>query len=127
VSLLAAFDAPAMAVNCDRRILSTSAPQALLLMNSEFTLSRAKSMAQRLRAGAPANCATDSPGPCADRLHRIIANAWALVYQRPVGREELDAAVAFVAAPRKGDDPELAALTDLCQQLLCSNEFLYVD
>jgi hypothetical protein len=127
VSLLAAFDAPAMAVNCDRRILSTSAPQALVLMNSEFTLSHAKSMAQRLRAAASAKGATDLAGPCADRLQRIIAHAWALAYQRPVSREELDAAIAFVAAPRGGDDPELAALTDLCQQLLCSNEFLYVD
>ena len=73
------------------------------------------------------NGGTDSTGPGADRLHRIIANAWALAYQRPVGHEELDAAVAFVAEARGGDDPELAALTDLCQQLLCSNEFLYVD
>lgn len=127
VSLLAAFDAPAMAINCDRRVLSTSAPQALVLMNSEFTLSHAKSMAQRLRAAAPANSATDSTGSRADRIHRMIANAWDLAYQRPVSAEELDAAVAFVAAPRGGDDPELAALTDLCQQLLCSNEFLYVD
>jgi len=127
VSLLAAFDAPAMAVNCDRRVLSTSAPQALVLMNSEFTLNHAKSMAQRLRAAAPPKKPTDSTGHAADRLHQIIADAWALAYQRPVSREELDAAVAFVGAPRAGDDPELAALTDLCQQLLCSNEFLYVD
>ena len=27
----------------------------------------------------------------------------------------------------KAKDPELAALTNLCQQLLASNEFLYVD
>jgi hypothetical protein len=127
VSLLAAFDAPAMAINCDRRTLSTSAPQALVLMNSEFTLGHAKSMAQRLRASTPANGATDSTEPRADRLHRIIANAWLLAYQRPVSPEELDASIAFGAAPRGGDDPELAALTDLCQQLLCSNEFLYVD
>ena len=114
-------------ITCSTRSLSTSAPQALVLMNSEFTLSHAKSMAQRLRAAAPANGATDSAGPGADRLHRMIAKAWDLAYQRPVSREELDAAVAFVAAPRDGKDPEMAALTDLCQQLLCSNEFLYVD
>ncbi|SIO65036.1 Planctomycete cytochrome C [Singulisphaera sp. GP187] len=127
VSLLSAFDAPVMAINCDRRVLSTSAPQALVLMNSEFTLGHAKSMAQRLRAEAPANSATDSTDPAANRLPRMIAHAWLVAYQRPVSREELDAAVAFVAVPRGGDDPELAALTDLCQQLLCSNEFLYVD
>jgi hypothetical protein len=57
----------------------------------------------------------------------MIAYAWALAYQRPITPDELDAARAFVAAPRTGDDPDLSALTDLCQQLLCSNEFLYVD
>src|SRR5207248_1363896 len=99
-----------MAVNCDRRTVSTSAPQALVLINSEFTLGHAKSMAQRLRAEAPAGCAADLVGPPADHLPRMIAHAWALAYQRPIGREELDAATAFVAAPRGGDDPELAAL-----------------
>jgi hypothetical protein len=127
VSLLAAFDAPAMAVNCDRRTVSTSAPQALMLMNSEFTLAHAKALALRLRAETPADFAADLAGPPAGRLPRMIAYAWALAYQRPITREELDAALAFVAAPRGEDDPELAALTDLCQQLLCSNEFLYVD
>ncbi|HWE37704.1 MAG TPA: PSD1 and planctomycete cytochrome C domain-containing protein [Isosphaeraceae bacterium] len=127
VSLLAAFDAPAMAVNCDRRTVSTSAPQALVLMNSEFMLSHARAMARRLRTETPAGFASDLFGPSTDRLPRMIAYAWALAYQRPISREELDAARAFVAAPRGDDDPELSALTDLCQQLLCSNEFLYVD
>ena len=45
VSLLAAFDAPVMAVNCDRRMPSTSAPQSLMLMNSDFVLDHAKAMA----------------------------------------------------------------------------------
>ncbi|QEH38140.1 Planctomycete cytochrome C [Aquisphaera giovannonii] len=118
VSLLAAFDAPALAVNCDRRQPSTSPQQALMLMNSDFTLAHARSMAQRLLSATTA-------GP--DRSRRLLAGAWALAYQRPISPEELEAAVAFVAAPREGKDPELAALTDLCQQLLCSNEFLYVD
>ncbi|WP_205678651.1 PSD1 and planctomycete cytochrome C domain-containing protein [Aquisphaera insulae] len=118
VSMLAAFDAPSTGVNCDRRQPSTSALQALMLMNSDFTLDQAKAMANRLRAANPA-------GP--DRPRRTIAGAWALAYQRPVSPDELNAALAFVAAPRRGEDPELAALTDLCQQLLSSNEFLYVD
>lgn len=120
VSLLAAFDAPVMAVNCDRRTVSTSAPQALVLMNGEFTLAQARAMALRLRSETP-------PEPASDRQARLIARAWALAYQRPADPQELDAARAFVSTPRGGDDPELAALTDLCQQLLSSNEFLYVD
>jgi hypothetical protein len=47
--------------------------------------------------------------------------------------EELDLACAFLDRQTrqlrgaKGADAELSALTNLCQQLLASNEFLYVD
>ena len=43
--------------------------------------------------------------------------------------EQLDQVIDLLlagAAPAAGD-PELAALTNLCQQLLSSNEFLYAD
>ncbi len=71
VSLLAAFDAPVMAVNCDRRMPSTSAPQSLMLMNSDFVLEHAKAMARRLRAEAP-----PARGPAKPDLPRMIDHAW---------------------------------------------------
>jgi len=49
VSLLTTFDAPVMEVNCERRISSTSAPQSLMLMNSDFMLAQAGAFAQRIR------------------------------------------------------------------------------
>ena len=49
VSLLATFDFPTMAVNCDRRAASTSATQSLVLMNSDFILSHAGRVARRVR------------------------------------------------------------------------------
>lgn len=52
VSLLTAFDAPVMAVNCDRRTTSTVAPQSLMLMNGDFTLKQAEHLAKRLRTEA---------------------------------------------------------------------------
>ena len=60
---------------------------------------------------------------------------WQLVYQRPITPEELSQAAAFVAEQRRAlEQPrcraainELTVLTNLCQQLLDSNEFLYVD
>jgi hypothetical protein len=140
VSLLAAFDAPVMAVNCDRRIDTTSAPQALMLMNSDFLLGQAQALARRSRSEAPA-----VPGPAPSAPHRdrgpvepdrspTIARAWRLAYQRAISDEELGWARAFVArqlealgAGPAGGDRELAVLTNLCQQLLTSNEFLYVD
>ena len=63
----------------------------------------------------------------------MIAHAWQLAYDRPISNEEGDWARTFVAgqldALAKANatgDRELTVLTDLCQQLLTSNEFLYV-
>jgi hypothetical protein len=132
VSLLAAFDAPVMTVNCDRRIATTSAPQSLMLMNSEFVLDHARALAQRLRTETPAD--PHGRGPTRPTLPRKIERAWRLAYQRPITPEEMDWAGAFfawqldeLARSGAGGDRELAVLTNLCQQLLTSNEFLYVD
>ena len=66
-------------------------------------------------------------------LPERVARAWELAYQRPASPEEIDLACRFVRKQTrqlrsaKVADPELAALTNLCQQLLAANEFLYVD
>ena len=49
-TLMRAFDAPVMEVNCDKRPSSTVATQSLMLMNSDFILKQAASMASRVRA-----------------------------------------------------------------------------
>ncbi len=122
VSLLATFDAPAMAVNCDRRTASTSVTQSLVLMNSDFILSHAGRLARRVREEIPAGSTTN-------QLARQAAHAWKIVYQRAITPEEAAWVGEYgsrqLATP--GPDRELAVLTNLCQQLLISNEFLYVD
>ncbi len=128
VSFLTAFDAPVMTVNCDRRQPTTGAPQALMLMNSDFILKQAGYFAERLRKETPGD------------LPQQVSRAWQLAYTRLVRHDELEAALRFVrsqqdrqlsaAGAQKPDDlakAELAALTHLCQQLLSSNEFLYAD
>jgi hypothetical protein len=77
-------------------------------------------------------------------LARMIAYAWTLAYQRPITADELDAALGFVVEQigeiknetgNKKTEAEVkaeaerrsSALTNLCQQILSSNEFLYVD
>ena len=57
VSFLTAFDAPVMTLNCERRVPSTGAPQALMLMNSDFVLKYAGLLAGRLRSETPADYA----------------------------------------------------------------------
>lgn len=48
ISMLQAFDAPVMAVNCERRPSSTVATQSLMLMNSPFALEHALRLAERV-------------------------------------------------------------------------------
>lgn len=146
ISFLAAFDAPLMDVNCDRRTLSTSAPQALMLMNSPFVVGEAEAMADRLIAETPPDFATDQIEATAwsdsdtfrsaqgATMVQTIAYAWSLAYQRSISPEELELAREFVSAQRAAIGPEQAesgldraVLANLCHQLLSSNEFLYVD
>ena len=143
VAFLAVFDAPSGELNCDRRISSTGAPQALMLMNSNFILRQAAHFARRLRTETPRAFAddvgarlklpvsADSRGPAL--LLRQAAYGWLLAYQRPATVAELELAWRFLNRQRAqlhgagNPDPDLAVLTNLCQQLLSSNEFLYVD
>jgi hypothetical protein len=128
VAFLSAFDAPGGELNCDRRISSTAAPQALMLMNSDFVLQQSGHFAQRLLS----ETLPSGEGPAL--RDRRIGLAWQLAYQRPIEPDELASAQRFldrqraVKQPAKDKNhPDLAAWTSLCQQLLSSNEFLYVD
>jgi hypothetical protein len=138
LALLHAFDAPVMEVNCERRQQSTVATQALMLMNSGFLLDQAERFARRLESEAGVETASQ------------IDLAWRLAFHRKPNPAELADATAFLRAqashlrakaspaePAKPDPkakpvpspptPEQQALTSLCQSLLGSNEFLYVD
>lgn len=63
--VLTAFDAPVMEINCERRVSSTVATQALLLMNGDFSLHQAKTMAERVRdeAATEADVELETPLP----------------------------------------------------------------
>jgi mono/diheme cytochrome c family protein len=128
VAFLTAFDGPGGELNCERRLSSTSAPQALMLMNSDFVLQQASHFSRRLLREIV------SSGDESAVRDRRLELAWQFAYQRSIEPDERNAARRFLArqralhpAPKDKSDPELAAWTNLCQQLLSSNEFLYVD
>ncbi len=52
LAVLDTFDAPAMEPNCEVRTASTVAPQALMLMNSNFTIGLARHFATRIKKEA---------------------------------------------------------------------------
>jgi mono/diheme cytochrome c family protein len=138
LGMLEAFDAPTMTPNCEARNCSTVTPQSLMLMNSDFVMQEAKTMAKRVAREAEPK----------DRVRR----AWRLAYGRDPSEVETKQAAEFLErqvkyyaslpppatqpAPAKGKaappppqkpDPQIEALSDLCHALLSSNAFLYVD
>ncbi len=133
LAVLKAFDYPAMEPNCPRRASSTVSTQALMLMNNEFLINHAHFFAQRVEREAGAEPQ--------DQVKR----AWLLAYGREPDAQETAWAVEFLrrqaevlrgrkAQVRTSDskvhtitDPKQMALASLCQVLLGSNEFLYVD
>jgi len=137
LSMLESFDAPTMSssCNCEVRSASTVAPQSLIMLNSEFQLEQASQFAERLR-----NTSTGTA--------EQVKLAWLLALAREPEKQELADALAFLesqtatfsaaqkpaektppAKPPAVKPPDAAerALANLCQALLSSNEFLYVD
>lgn len=130
LAVLEAFDQPPMSPNCDKRNSSTASTQSLLMMNSELLLTYSRHFAERLSQ-------LDQ-----DPSARIDA-AWQTVYCRYPTESERTATRKFIdeqqsvfeqqAAYRSSDgkpparSAELEALAVMCQMLMGSNEFLYVD
>ncbi len=123
VTLLNTFDAPVMETNCTRRITSTTATQALALMNSGFIAAQSQRFAERI---------TKEGG---ESIPSRIETAYRLAFNRKPGAKELAAAESFLraqavryaASGKKAAESQAAALADLCQALLSANEFVYVD
>ncbi len=130
LTLLQSFDQPVMETNCTRRGVSTIASQALNLLNGD-TLT---SLAERSPRGPEARQPIDP-----------AARAVQLALGRPPSAAERATLESFLAAPvepprkrsrrseiRAGGTPDgkharQLALADLCQMLLSSNEFAYID
>ena len=124
--LMDLFDGPDGNLSTPRRNTTTTAAQALLLINGEWGLARAEAFAKRLEQAKPNS---------ADIEGRVE-----LAYQLAVSRsplpDEAAEAIGFLrtqarsmgAAPHQNDPvADHAALIDFCHVLLNSNEFLYVD
>lgn len=132
LAVLESFDTPAMTPNCDMRRPSTSSTQSLMLLNSDQIIDYSRFIADRVRQTAGE----------ADAAR--IELAWQLVYSRTPEESEQAQAQQFLKDQTaifsehpdyqpKADSKELQpvaaddALAVLCQMLLSSNEFLYID
>ncbi|MHC4879224.1 MAG: PSD1 and planctomycete cytochrome C domain-containing protein [Planctomycetota bacterium] len=133
LTVLDTFDLPRMEPNCEQRNASTVATQSLFLMNSAFVTDMAEEFATRVRGEAGTNTGEQ------------VRLAWHLALARNATDEEIKDALVFLEhqtkhftekpvmvkdAKTKKDtarDAGGVALANLCQLLLSSNEFLYVD
>lgn len=131
LSVLEAFDQPIMSPNCDMRRPSTSSTQSLMMMNSDLLLTYSRFVADRLEREAVGN------------VEAQVQLAWQLVYSRAPEHSERQTALHFLEnqaevfaeqtayKPNEKNPPQRSAaqesLASMCQMLLSSNEFLYVD
>jgi len=102
---LEAFDLPDSNLSCSRRERSTTAPQALAMLNAVEATTAAKALAERLMNEAKSE---------AERVER----AYRIVLGRFPTETEKQRAAGFLA-----DSP----LSELCRALLNLNAFVYVD
>jgi hypothetical protein len=119
VTLLELFDAPPLTPSCSVRTASTVPLQSLALLNSNFARLRGRAFAERLAQEA---------GP--DTANRL-EHAFRLTVARSPHAEEVAAAKRFLVSRQtlntQTNDAENQAWCDLCQMLLASNMFLYVE
>jgi hypothetical protein len=118
--MLQIFDAPEALGGVAERPTSTIAPQALFLMNNANVRSYAGSLAGRV---APNGSVPEETA---------IRAAYATALARPPDADEVATAHAFLAqqsASYAGSEAKRRelALIDLCQVLMCLNEFAYVE
>jgi Protein of unknown function (DUF1553)/Protein of unknown function (DUF1549) len=131
-----AFDMPDTHESCSRRGVTTTAPQALNMLNDKVILQAAQSFAGRVFQGAGAD------------PNKQVAMAYRLALSRKPGDDELRMAIDFLERqsalikarveakrplalppnpPADLDQARMAALVDLCHVLFNSNEFVYVN
>jgi hypothetical protein len=119
VPMMQLFDAPEAIQSIGERSTTTVATQSLALMNAPFVRQRAEKLAVRLKPKS------------GEALSKTIEDAYLTALGRPPTGMESDRASQFLArqAEKYGTNAKAAdlALTDLCQVLLCLNEFVYVD
>jgi hypothetical protein len=119
VTFLQLFDAPTIVSTCGKRTPSTVPLQSLAMLNSDFARVRAKAFAARL---------TREVG---DDTAKRLTLAYRLTTAREPLKEEVAACKKFLAKQREGyakeKDADTRTWTDLCQILLASNAFLYVE
>jgi hypothetical protein len=121
IPMLQVFDCPDALSGVGERQATIIAPQALLLMNNPRVREASKQLAKRI-----------SPTP-ETKLESALTEAYVITVARQPAEDEMKTALAFIAQQTESHkqaghgEPQQLALADMCQILLCLNEFVYLD
>jgi len=121
IPILNLFDAPDSLVGIGKRSSTTVAPQALALMNNAQVQTYARGLAGRVLPRAK-----ESPAEAVREAYRLALGRWP-------ESEELVATLDFLLAQIERyrldgkNDALIQAMADVCQSLMCLNEFVYVE
>ena len=121
LNMLSTFDLPAMTPNCDLRRPTTVATQALWFMNDSLMIGRGADLADHLHRHF------QTPE---DRVGALFIRLFA----KPPTSEQKTSCLSFLeeqrdlrATDETNGKAEQDALATLCQTLMASNRFLYID
>lgn len=131
LNLLETFDMPVMNPNCDARRCSTVAPQSLLFLNDQSVLEFSDDMAEAVGSlfSTKEDCIRDvflrlfAKGPTFVELEQCVAY---LDSQRALFAADPDPEWQKTVE-KWSHAPDVRALASLCQTLMASNRFLYID
>jgi hypothetical protein len=110
MTMMEVFDGANMSESCARRNVTTVAPQAFTLLNSDFTNTEARHFAERV---------IELAGPDPERQ---IDRAFRMALSRPPSRKEIESARATMAGMEARE-----ALARLSLVLFNLNEFMYLE
>jgi uncharacterized protein DUF1553 len=113
--MIEVFDMPDTHESCARRDVTTTAPQALELLNNELVMDWSRALAKKV--------ANDS-GLTVDEM---VDRAFRLTFSRQPSEKERKIARDFLTRQQQVTGTKDKAITDLCHMLLNSNEFVYID
>ena len=127
LNTLATFDLPDLTPNCDQRRATTVATQALWFLNDSQMVDRGRDLAVDLTRHYP-------------NLEQQIVGLFIRLFGHPPAKADKIESEGFLQKQAEyfrhreetntetgGSNPELRALATLCQTLMASNRFLYVD
>jgi hypothetical protein len=112
--MLVAFDFPDANVSSERRSVTVVPQQQLFVLNSDFMIASARSLARRLEKAADR-----------DETRIALAHRWA--FGRAPTEAETRLALEFLRTANPGPEDKLTAWEQYAQAILAANEFVWID